>query len=76
MGVLTSSSCLIASRRSGNGLFGSSEGKAAVLGVFNLGRAVLGEMGDLGTLMVGGTGLGDAGSLGGEVEGMVTVGLE
>ena len=48
-----SSSCLITSRRPTAGLFGSSEGSVADIGVLRAGRVGLG---DLGVLMVGSSG--------------------
>ena len=66
MGVFMSSSCLITSRRPGNGLVGRAEGRArgAVLGVSRAGES---GCGDLGVLMVGRAGLVGGG---GEAEGM------
>ena len=61
MGIfMSSSSCLITSRRSGKGLLGNWEGKVAEFGVWRAGRAGLGDFGvavegDV-VLMVGGTG--------------------
>ena len=45
IGVRASSSCLITSRRPGAGLFGSSDGSGADLGVFSAGSSGFGERG-------------------------------
>ena len=45
IGVRASSSCLITSRRPGAGLFGSSDGSGADLGVFRAGSSGFGERG-------------------------------
>ena len=47
MGVfMSSSSCLITSRRSGKGLLGNCEGKVADFGVLRAGKAGLGDLGE------------------------------
>ena len=46
MGVfISSSSCLITSRRSGRGLLGSCDGRVVSLGVLRAGRFALGDLG-------------------------------
>lgn len=80
-----SSSCLIASRRSGRGLLGSCEGSVADFGVFKAGKVGLGDLGDVvlmvggaafSVLIVGGSVAGGAGCSISTAEGMMTVDLE
>ena len=78
MGVLRSSSTFTTSRWPGTGLLGSSEGRAADLGVFRAGKFGFGDFGDMVLIVgVGGSGFSIARvrdfSI---VDGMVTVDME